>query len=1516
MKSPVVAQFRSKIICFLLAVFLITPNSNAINPDISKYLTNLSSKVNPEPLDDLYPEMVISGNTIHVVWIEYKYGVDKLLYYCRSTDLGKTWEAPKLISKLKDSDYTLQPQSRKLAVDGSTVHIAFCDYDYFDSGTGRIFYFRSSNGGSSFDPVKELATTGPGANRIYGAHIKAANGKVAVAYLGTGLKNGLHMLFSADGGTAFGDKLITGEPNGLSDLWFEGGQIIVVSEYAYYYYGLNLGKVYVSVSNDDAETFVTNKISITYNESATSVRERCRCFNDVHYAPKIARSGNNIHVVFSGYNENGVWTTLYARSVDNGTTFEKARDINNGVFTGSMQSGQETLAAKNGHVYLAFLSTTGKVFFLQSADNGNTFPPAWSILPDGYANVEAVWWPALITDPNDSSGATVYLTGNCMVSLRSSNGGISFTQSMLGTPFLNSNISNCMADMAVDSQGGKHWIAEAKWRGGSDRDIFYRSIGTQPDPGTINKSYSVETVYAGRQELTIVASSPSLDLDSAMTAEAWVKLDPSTQSEINVLAKVNGSDNYDYVPNGYQMGFRKNGTKFCINSGLETDRGDFVNWGDCSINDTLWHHVAFTYDANGGLGNFRTFVDGLLSAEQTVIGRIITGNGLLMIGSRAAYSGTTKYQLDNIRLWNRALTQEELLANQVKKLTGQESGLVMFLNFDDTFKDISGNGNDAIPLYLGNLTISDFNPPVPGFDLYQNMSQISLTNKTRNGTSWLWSFGDGSVSDKGNPVYTYPRPGEYTVILGAMNDNSKTAAIKRVSIEGIDHIDPVQAGNVGYSRITVFGGGLTVEGTTFLLRKTGNQEIAGEQLFAPAQGVLSAQFRLEKVALGKWDVVVAKGSSEQVLAESFEVVAGEEADPWVSISGRGAIIFNMWQTYTINFGNNGNVDAYGVPIWLAVTDDSKLEVEFIDFVMETPTRVAELGLEKEIKDLGPYFLTESVFGESMKARVYPIMIPVIPGKSSSGLHIRVRTSGSIKMKIWNNQPLLGYVAGYEGNDLKNGESGAAGQISIRTPLCVFGVLAEAALDVGTAWAAPEVDCVMGAAKFGFQLGLIPPWNKKFNVKNTAWNFLVTGLDCGLSLSGIEGAYKSIGVLFANSWDYYENLKSCYLLGFADNTMNILINAVFSFDPNEMAGPAGYGENHWIQKNSSIPYTVFFENKSSATAPAHIVTVTDTLDLNIFDLKDFGFGSFGFGDTTLMPEGDKLKAFSKDIDLRPGMNLIARVSGRVDTLTGIIRWEFLSLNPSTLELEEDPYVGFLPPNNANHAGEGFVSFSAGLKPLPGTSSVLKNKASIVFDANPPIVTNEFVNTLDVDKPQSQVLPLGDTNVSRFPVSWTGTDAGSGIAGYSIYVLQNDTAFRAWKINTPLLTEEFTGEVGSAYKFYSIATDHVSLTEDTPEGYDASTHIILSVDELEHPADELRVFPNPVSDRLTVTLENAAPGMYLVELMGVSGQVCYSAVHDGLVLSKGVVIGIDGISTGQYLLRMIYGNKTVSRKVLIK
>jgi hypothetical protein len=151
-----------------------------------------------------------------------------------------------------------------------------------------------------------------------------------------------------------------------------------------------------------------------------------------------------------------------------------------------------------------------------------------------------------------------------------------------------------------------------------------------------------------------------------------------------------------------------------------------------------------------------------------------------------------------------------------------------------------------------------------------------------------------------------------------------------------------------------------------------------------------------------------------------------------------------------------------------------------------------------------------------------------------------------------------------------------------------------------------------------------------------------------------------------------------------------ILCVSSYDPNEMIGPSGFGDEHYIKPAPEMSYTVTFENKSTATAPAHEVFVTDTLDKSRYDLESFGFTSFGWADTTIRVEGQNMKEFTQDVKLE-AKNMIVRVNGKLDTEKGVASWSFITLDQKG-NVEEDPDKGFLVPNNSNHEGEGFVTFA--------------------------------------------------------------------------------------------------------------------------------------------------------------------------------------------------------------------------------
>ncbi|MCC6461687.1 MAG: hypothetical protein IT260_14525 [Saprospiraceae bacterium] len=152
--------------------------------------------------------------------------------------------------------------------------------------------------------------------------------------------------------------------------------------------------------------------------------------------------------------------------------------------------------------------------------------------------------------------------------------------------------------------------------------------------------------------------------------------------------------------------------------------------------------------------------------------------------------------------------------------------------------------------------------------------------------------------------------------------------------------------------------------------------------------------------------------------------------------------------------------------------------------------------------------------------------------------------------------------------------------------------------------------------------------------------------------------------------------------------------VGAFDPNQKtAVPTGIGPAHLLAANRPLQYTIDFQNTGTDTA--FQVLLRDVLPAQVDP------GSF-----------------------LPGV------------ASHPYAWEIRGLD--TLEVLFSPIA--LPDSNVNEpASHGFFSFAIAQKPDLPDGSILENTASIIFDFNPPIVTNTVRHTIgelsvSVDAPQ--------------------------------------------------------------------------------------------------------------------------------------------------------------------------------------
>ena len=184
--------------------------------------------------------------------------------------------------------------------------------------------------------------------------------------------------------------------------------------------------------------------------------------------------------------------------------------------------------------------------------------------------------------------------------------------------------------------------------------------------------------------------------------------------------------------------------------------------------------------------------------------------------------------------------------------------------------------------------------------------------------------------------------------------------------------------------------------------------------------------------------------------------------------------------------------------------------------------------------------------------------------------------------------------------------------------------------------------------------------------------------------------------------------------------------------NTLINPDGEGENYELAASAIIPYTIrFSNNEESTTSPVAQVTITQQLDSDL-DFDTFTLDDISFGNINLdVPLG--VQNYSERLDLQDSLGIFVDVFAGLDKETGIVSWTFTSIDPDTGNLVTEISQGFLPPNDENDSGQGFVGYS--IQPQadnePGTR--IDAQASITFDDLPSIETAPVFNTIEGNNP---------------------------------------------------------------------------------------------------------------------------------------------------------------------------------------
>ncbi len=235
--------------------------------------------------------------------------------------------------------------------------------------------------------------------------------------------------------------------------------------------------------------------------------------------------------------------------------------------------------------------------------------------------------------------------------------------------------------------------------------------------------------------------------------------------------------------------------------------------------------------------------------------------------------------------------------------------------------------------------------------------------------------------------------------------------------------------------------------------------------------------------------------------------------------------------------------------------------------------------------------------------------------------------------------------------------------------------------------------------------------------------------------------------------------------------NAVNGIVRSWDPNEMCGPLGYGDDHYIAKTNTIDYRILFENKAEATDNAYRIIIEDQLDENVFDVSSVRFGAMSH-------EGPEY-------------------NWKVTREDNKLKWEIEGIE--------------LPPNVNAPEGEGYVTFSVDLKPGLPNGTRIKNKAAIRFDYNDVIETNEYVNTLDLVAPTTQMKSVAKQEDGKFLVTCEGIDSESGVSHYLFYASKEGEDYQYIGQSTEPIFSFDAGQTNADFNIIALAVDNVGNTQ---------------------------------------------------------------------------------------------------------
>lgn len=320
----------------------------------------------------------------------------------------------------------------------------------------------------------------------------------------------------------------------------------------------------------------------------------------------------------------------------------------------------------------------------------------------------------------------------------------------------------------------------------------------------------------GAQNMAIPGSVINNVLANNFTIEFWGKLNADPGTNFKILAS-NGRVNNNSTGISFEF---PDSNKLNVVVGNNTSGWNTISEQGPVWNVGEWNHIALSVTENGPMVYY---VNGQPVATGT-FGSYIPNDWGLGFGKSPYYTGSANAELDDMRIWQRALTADEISAHLHHTLEGNEPDLAMYYDFSasgENATSITGLGSVPHEVTLDGGTLWAATSPVAEIDAAHRAPVTGKWSKANTMANSGLSFPDNITNYSSN------------VVVGkdsATETETVPADAEKTYLKGGWKVDPV---NLPFATVRInlqqtladqFDAVTSAAGEYFLLRQEGGSD--------------------------------------------------------------------------------------------------------------------------------------------------------------------------------------------------------------------------------------------------------------------------------------------------------------------------------------------------------------------------------------------------------------------------------------------------------------------------------------------------------------------------------------------------------------------------------------------------------------------------------------------------------------------------------------------------------------------